>query len=82
MEGKNEEIIKLYKLKELAELEGRAEQTIKNNWRYIKIKLETGSSKAQFTYWTTKKPYWIRYIRLEDLQKALKNKVEFNFITK
>ena len=71
-----------YKLKELAELEGKAPATIKNSFRYIKIRIETAWSKAHFKLWETKSPYSYRYIRLEDIQKALKNKVEFNFITK
>jgi len=74
--------IKSYKLKELAELEKKHPITIRNSYRYIRIRIETASTKAQFTAWNTKTPYGYRYIRLEDIQKALKNKVDFNFITK
>lgn len=71
-----------YRLKDLAELEGHHPNTIKNSNRYLKIRIETWWSNAQFKLWATKSPYTYRYIRLEDIQKALKNKVDFNFITK
>lgn len=71
-----------YKLKELSELENKNPRTIKNSFRYLKVRIETSSSTAQYKLGNTKTPYTYRYIRLEDIQKAVKGKVDFNFITK
>ena len=81
MNTEEKDLIPMYSLKDLAELEWKARQTVKNSNRYIKVKLETWSSKAQYTYWTTKKPYGVRYIRLEDIKKVLKGKVDISFIS-
>jgi len=68
-----------YKLKELAELEGRHPLTIRNSNRYLKIRIETASTKAQYSAGRTKSPYWYRYIRVDDIKKALKDTVEITF---
>lgn len=68
-----------YKLKDLSELEGRHPNTIKTSKRYLKIRIETGASKQSFNRWEKKTPYTYRYIRLEDIKKALKDKVEITF---
>lgn len=74
-----EELIELYTLKDLAIKEWKARQTVKNSDRYIKVKVENWHTRAQYRYWTTKKPYGIKYIRLEDIKKALKWKIEITF---
>lgn len=76
-----EELLTLYTLKELSELEGRNPRTIKWSYRYLKVKLETGHTKSMNRAWITKKSYWIRYIRLEDVKKLLNWKVDFTYLT-
>lgn len=68
-----------YKLKELAELEGRHPITIRNSNRYLKVRIETASSRAHFKLWETKSPYSYRYIKIDDIKKALKDKIEITF---
>ena len=74
--------IESYTLKDLAEKEGRNPRTIKTSNRYLAVKIETQSWITRANKGLQKKTYSFRYIRLEDIQKALKNKVDFNFITK
>lgn len=74
-----EELLTMYTLKDLSELEGRNPRTIKSSFRYLKVKLETGHTRAINKSWLTKKPYWVRYIRLEDIKKMLKGKVDISF---
>ena len=77
-----ENIIKSYKLKELAELEGKHPLTIKNSKMYLKIQIETTSTKAQYKAGITKSPYGYRYVKVKDIQEILKGKIDFTYITK
>lgn len=77
-----ENLIPMYKLKELAELEWKSPITIKRSWKYIKIKYEDWHTRGQYKYWTTKKPYWVRYIKFEDVRNILEWKVDFIYLKK
>ena len=74
-------MIKAYWLKELAELEGKAPITVKNSNRYIQIQIKSKRLKTRAKNGEQKRDYTIKYIRLEDIQKALKGKVDFNYLT-
>ena len=71
--------IESYTLKDLAELEGRNLRTIKSSYRYIAIKIETKSWITRAEKGLQKKTYSYRYIRLEDVKKALKGKIDIDF---
>lgn len=73
--------IESYTLKDLAELEGRHPLTIKKSNRYIAVKIETKSWIRRAKIWLQKKAYSYRYIRVEDIKKALKNKIDFTYLT-
>lgn len=74
--------IRAYTLKELEEIEGHHKITIKNSFRYIPIAIYSPTIQKRYEQGKQKTDHTTKYIRLEDIQKALKNKVEFNFITK
>jgi len=76
-----EELLKLYTLKELSEIEKKNPRTIKSSYRYLPVKVETWHTRSMFKYWTTKKPYWVRYIKLEDVKKMLEWKIDFTYLT-
>lgn len=75
------EEIKSYWLLELAELEGKSHPTIKNSRRYIPIRIYSPTIEKRAKLGKQSKPYLIKYIRLEDVQKALKGKIDFNYLT-
>lgn len=72
--------IESYTLIELSEKENKARQTIKNSDRYIWVKVYSERMRRRMEKWYQKKDYTVKYIRLEDIKKALKGKVEFTFI--
>lgn len=74
--------IESFLLKDLIKEDGKDPRTIKNSPRYIAIKIYSPTIQKRYEQGKQKTPYSIRYIRLDDIKKALKNKVEFNFITK
>ena len=76
-----EELLTLYTLKELSELEWKNPRTIKGSYRYLKVKIETSTSRFMNRTGLTKKSYWVKYIRLEDVKKLLNWKVDFTYLT-
>ena len=71
-------IVESYKLKDLAEMEGKAPATIKN-WKifsknYIAIKFENWLAKQHYKAWTQKTPYSIRYIKFKDIKEYIEKK--------
>ena len=73
------EEINSYNLKDMAELEGKARQTIKSSFRYIPIRVYSPTIEKRCEKGHQKNPYLIKYIMLEDIKKALKGKVEISF---
>ena len=71
--------IESYSLKDLAETEGRARQTIKTSPRYIGVRIYSERTTRRCEKWYQIKPYTVRYIRLEDIKKALKGKINIDF---
>lgn len=74
--------IKTYTLIELAQLEGKSRQTIKTSFRYIPIKIETKSGITRAKKGLQEKSYSIKYVKLDDIKKLLKDKVEIHYIAK
>ena len=71
-------LVNSYKLKHLAELEGKHPLTIKS-WKirsknYIAIKFDNWTSRAMSKAWLQKKDYSVRYIRLKDLKEYIEKK--------
>jgi hypothetical protein len=64
--------IESYLLKELADIEGKNIRTIKGSDRYIAIRIYSPTIQKRYELGKQSKPYSIRYIRLADIQKALK----------
>lgn len=63
--------INLYSLKELAEMDKHHPLTIKNSKKYIKVKVENGSTRAMFKMWNTKKPYGFKYIKYDEVKNVI-----------
>ena len=74
--------IESYLLKDLAKLEDKHPTTVKNSKRYIAIRIYSPTIQKRYELGKQSKPYSIRYIRLADIQKALKWNIDFNYITK
>lgn len=71
--------IKSYKLGELVKTEHLSHVTIKKRHKYIPIQIVTGESKSRFTTWRASKEYILRYIKLDDVIKFLKEKGDVDF---
>lgn len=65
------DFITLYTLKELSDLDNHHPLTIKNSKRYIKVKVENSTSRTKYKLWITKKPYWFKYIRFDDIKQII-----------
>ena len=65
------DFIELYSLKELSEKDNHHPLTIKNWKRYIKVRIENWATRAMFKAWATKKPYWFKYIRFDDVKEII-----------
>lgn len=74
--------IKSYTQVELAALEWKSRQTIKNSIRYIPVQFYNSQAKSRVNAGIQKNPYTIRYIKLDDIKKLLKDKVEIHYIAK
>lgn len=66
--------IKSYSLKDLAKKENHHPLTIRNWKRYIKVRIETATSRAMHKNWTTKTPYSYKYIRRDDIKELIEKK--------
>lgn len=67
----DKDFITLYSLKELSDKDNHHPITIKNSKRYIKVKVENGSTRAMYKSWATKKPYTFKYIRFDDVKEII-----------
>lgn len=67
--------INLYSMSELAKKENHHPLTIKNWKRYIKVKVENALSRSKYKQGITKKPYWFKYIRWDDVKEIVEKKV-------
>ena len=76
------EEITSYNLKDLAELEWKHPLTIKANYKYIPIRFTSPTITKRYEQGKQKKPYAIKYIRVEDIQKLLKWKIDFIYYWK
>ena len=61
-------MIKTYSLRQLSYMDWIDTRTIKNSWRYIPVRVDTWESLYRFKRWESKKPYMIRYIRLDEIK--------------
>lgn len=69
-----EELLPTYTLSEIMEKEHKDSRTIKKSKRYFAVKIENYQSKYHFEHGTNKKPYSIKYIKLEDIKNLYKIK--------
>lgn len=67
------ELIKAYTLAQISFMDWIDTRTVKTSWRYLPIRVDTWESLGRFKIWKTKKPYMIRYIRLDEI-KAIYSK--------
>lgn len=75
-------LIESYKLIDIAKKEKLDTWTIKRRYNYIPVKVTTWQSKANCKFWNQKRDYSIRYIRLDDILKLLKDEIDFTFVRK
>ena len=73
------EEIESYTLKEIAKKEHKNPRTIKSSNRYIAIRVRTERTERRCELWYQKKPYMIKRIKLEDIQKLYKWTIDFNY---
>lgn len=74
------EEINSYWLYEIAKKDWISHPTVKKNYRYIPVRFYTATKAKRKEQGIQSKDYTVKYIRLEDIKKALKGKVEFTFI--
>ncbi len=71
-------LVDSYKLKELAEIEGKHPTTIKSgkifSKNYIAVKFENSQSRDWYKAGRQAKPYTVRYIKLKDLKSYIEKK--------
>jgi hypothetical protein len=65
------DFITLYSLKDLSKMDNHHPLTIKNGKRYIKVRIENGSTRAMYKMGQTKKPYTFKYIRFDDVKDII-----------
>ena len=68
------DFIKSYWLNELAKKENHHPLTIRNWKKYIKVRIETWSTRAMYKMWKTKTPYGYKYIRWDDVKEIIEKK--------
>lgn len=64
----SKDLIKAYSLAQISYMDWIDTRTIKTSWRYLPIRVDTWESLWRFKIWKTKKPYMIRYIRLDEIK--------------
>jgi hypothetical protein len=74
--------IESYTLWELAKKEKLDWRTIKKRYEYIPVKFKNWQTKSQFNYGRSNKDYTIKYVRLKDILKLLKEEIDFTFVRK
>lgn len=70
----SKEFIKTYTLRQLSYIEWVDTRTIKNSWRYLPVRIDTYDSLYNFKKWLTKKPYSVKYIRLDEIKDIFNRK--------
>ena len=63
------DFVKAYSIVDLARRDKHHPLTIRNWKWYIKIRIETASTRAMHKQWVTKTPYSYKYIRWEDVKE-------------
>jgi hypothetical protein len=65
------DFVELYSLKDLAAAENHHPLTIRKWKRYIKVRVENGSTRAMYKMGNTKKPYGYKYIKWDDIKEII-----------
>jgi len=73
-------MIKTYTLRQLSYMDWIDTRTVKNSPRYIPIRVDTWESATRFRVWRTKKPYMIRYVRLDEIKFIFNKRTKKNLI--
>ena len=55
-------------------------RTIKSRAEYIPIKIQDAGTRHRFKTWKSSKDYMIKYMRLEDINSYLDDKLNFIFV--
>lgn len=62
------DLIKCYTLRQLSLMDWIDTRTIKNSGRYLPVRVDTWRSMTDFRSGKTKKPYSVKYIRLDEVK--------------
>ena len=60
-------MVKAYSLRQLAVLDWVDTRTVKHSWKYIPVRIDDIYSRAQYNVSRYKKPYKIRYLRVDEI---------------
>lgn len=74
------ELIKCYTLKQLSYIEGVDTRTIKTSSKYLPVRVDDYRSLFYYNKWDTKKPYSLKYIKVEEIERILSKKLGYKIV--